>query len=114
MSFSQKLVYVLVIAFCVLLSLSVHEMFHGLAAYALGDKTAKSMGRLSVNPLHHLDPFGAICLFLFGFGWAKPVPINPWNFKHNKAGMAFTALAGPLYTCIYCTDWNGNPWRSQF
>ena len=100
MSIGQKLVYVLVIAFCVLLSLSVHEMSHGLAAYALGDETAKSMGRLSVNPLHHLDPFGAICLFLFGFGWAKPVPINPWNFKHNKGGMAFTALAGPLSNFI--------------
>ena len=100
MGFSQKLVYILVIAFCVLLSLSVHEMSHGLAAYMLGDKTAKSMGRLSVNPLHHLDPFGAICLFLFGFGWAKPVPVNPWNFKHDKAGMAFTALAGPLSNFI--------------
>lgn len=100
MSFSLKLVYILVIAFCVLLSLSVHEMSHGLAAYVLGDKTADSMGRLSINPMHHLDPFGAICLFLFGFGWAKPVPINPMNFRHQKAGMAFTAIAGPLSNFI--------------
>lgn len=96
MSTSQKLMYILIIAFCVLLSLSVHELSHGLAAYVMGDKTAKYSGRLSLNPLHHLDPFGALCLFLFGFGWAKPVPINPWSFRNKKGGMALTALAGPI------------------
>lgn len=100
MSFPQKLLYILIIAFCVFLSLSVHEMSHGLGAYLIGDKTAKYSGRLSINPLHHLDPIGALCLFLFGFGWAKPVPVNPWNFKHKKAGMALTALAGPLSNFI--------------
>ena len=92
----QKLTYILILAFCVLFSLSVHEFSHGLAAYAVGDKTAKYSGRLSLNPLAHLDPFGAICLFLFGFGWAKPVPVNPWNFKNKKGGMILTALAGPF------------------
>ncbi len=96
MSFSDKLVYILIIAFCVLLSLSVHELSHGFAAYLLGDKTAKYSGRLSLNPMHHLDPFGALCLFLFGFGWARPVPINPMYFKNKKGGMAITALAGPI------------------
>ncbi len=98
--FSQKLVYILIIVFCVLLSLSVHELSHGLAAYFMGDKTAKYSGRLSLNPLHHLDPFGALCLLLFGFGWAKPVPINPMYFKHKKGGMAITALAGPISNFI--------------
>ena len=84
LSFGQKLTYILILAFCVLFSLSVHEFSHGVAAYAVGDKTAKYSGRLSLNPLAHMDPFGAICLFLFGFGWAKPVPVNPWNFKNKK------------------------------
>lgn len=96
LSMGQKLTYILILAFCVLFSLSVHEFSHGLAAYAVGDKTAKYSGRLSLNPLAHLDPFGAICLFLFGFGWAKPVPVNPWNFKNKKGGMILTALAGPF------------------
>ena len=96
LSGGEKLLYILVIAFCVLLSLSVHELSHGLVAYWMGDKTAKYSGRLSLNPLHHLDPFGAICLFLFGFGWAKPVPVNPWNFNSKKGGMVLTSLGGPL------------------
>ena len=101
MSFPEKLLYALISAFCVFLTLSVHELSHGLSAYWMGDKTAKAAGRLSLNPLHHLDPFGALCLFLFGFGWAKPVPINPWNFKHKKGGMALSALAGPLSNFIF-------------
>lgn len=96
LTLGQKLTYILILAFCVLFSLSVHEFSHGVAAYAVGDKTAKYSGRLSLNPLAHLDPFGAICLFLFGFGWAKPVPVNPWNFKNKKGGMILTALAGPF------------------
>ncbi len=96
MSMGDKLLYVLIIAFCVLLSLSVHELSHGLSAYWMGDKTAKASGRLSLNPLRHMDPVGAICLFLFGFGWAKPVPVNPWNFNNKKGGMVLTALSGPL------------------
>lgn len=100
LSFGQKVTYILITAFCVLLSLSIHELSHGLAAYAVGDNTAKYSGRLSLNPFAHLDPFGALCLFLFGFGWAKPVPVNPWNFKNKKGGMIFTSLAGPLSNFI--------------
>ncbi len=96
LSGGEKLLFILIIAFCVFLSLSVHELSHGLVAYWMGDKTAKSSGRLSLNPLQHLDPIGAICLFLFSFGWAKPVPVNPWNFKHKKAGLILTSLGGPL------------------
>ena len=80
----------------VLLSLSLHETAHGYAASRLGDPTAKNLGRLTLNPAKHIDPIGFICMVLFGFGWAKPVPINTRYFKNPKKGMAMTALAGPL------------------
>ena len=88
----------LITAFCVFLSLSFHEFCHGLAAYKLGDDTARLMGRLNLNPMSHLDPFGTFCLFFFGFGWARPVPVNPMRFKSGKykSGMVITSLAGPL------------------
>lgn len=79
----------------VLLCLTVHETSHGLAAYALGDPTAKSRNRLSLNPLRHIDWFGFAMMFFVGFGWAKPVPVDPRYFKSPKRGMAITALAGP-------------------
>ena len=80
----------------VLLCLTVHETCHGLTAYALGDPTAKSMHRLSLNPLHHIDWFGLFMMLAAGFGWAKPVPVDPRYFKKPKEGMALTALAGPV------------------
>lgn len=80
----------------VLLALTVHEVSHGYAAYKLGDPTARSLGRLSLNPLKHLDPLGALCMLLFRFGWAKPVPINTRYFKKPRRDMALSALAGPL------------------
>ena len=80
----------------VFLCLSVHETCHGLAAYALGDPTAKREHRLSLNPLHHIDWLGFASMLLLGFGWAKPVPVNPNYFKKPKQGMALTALAGPV------------------
>ncbi len=80
----------------VLISLTVHEVAHGYAAYKMGDPTAKNFGRLSLNPLKHLDPIGTVCMILFRFGWAKPVPINTRYFKKPKTGMAISALAGPL------------------
>jgi len=80
----------------VLLCLTVHETCHGLAALSLGDKTAKELHRLSLNPLRHIDWFGLAMMFTVGFGWAKPVPVDPRYFKDPKRGMALTALAGPL------------------
>ena len=80
----------------ILLSLSLHETAHGYVAYKLGDPTAHSLGRLTLNPLRHLDPIGFLCMLLFGFGWAKPVPINTRYFKHPKRDMALTGAAGPL------------------
>jgi Zn-dependent protease len=80
----------------VLVCLTIHETCHGLAAYALGDPTAKQMHRLSFNPLHHIDWMGLASMFICGFGWAKPVPVDMRYFKNPKAGMAATALAGPI------------------
>ena len=84
---------VLVIIFLIL---PLHEWAHGFVAHKLGDDTAKREGRLTFNPIASIDPIGALFILLFGFGWAKPVPINPNNFKHRRSGMALTALAGPV------------------
>lgn len=78
----------------------IHEFAHGYMAYKLGDNTAKYQGRLTINPLAHLDLWGTILMLTVGFGWAKPVPINPNNFKNRKMGMALTALAGPVSNLI--------------
>ncbi len=80
--------------------LPIHEFAHAFVAYKLGDNTARYQGRLTMNPFSHVDLLGSICLLLTGFGWAKPVPINPLNFKNRKAGTALTALAGPLSNLI--------------
>lgn len=80
----------------VFLCLTVHEICHGLAAHRLGDPTAKALHRLSLNPLRHIDWFGLAMMFVAGFGWAKPVPVNPLYFRKPKQGMAITALAGPV------------------
>ena len=83
-----------------LLCITLHELSHGLVAYKLGDDTAKSRGRLSLNPLKHLDPVGLLMMLVFHVGWAKPVPVNMYKFKNPKRGMAVTALAGPLSNLI--------------
>ena len=80
----------------ILISLSVHELCHGYAAYRLGDPTAKSMGRLSMNPLKHIDPIGFFALLFFRVGWAKPVMVDARFFKKPKRDMALVSLAGPL------------------
>jgi len=84
----------------ILIALSVHEMSHGYAAYKLGDPTARNLGRLSLNPLKHLDPIGALCMLFAGFGWAKPVPINTRYFKNPRRDMALSALAGPASNLV--------------
>ena len=80
----------------IILALSVHETAHGFVASKLGDPTAKNFGRLSLNPAKHLDPLGFLCMIAFGFGWAKPVPINTRYFKKPKRDMAISAIAGPI------------------
>ena len=79
-----------------LLCIMIHEICHGAAAYALGDRTAATQGRLSLNPLRHIDWFGLLMLAVFHFGWAKPVSVDMRNFKKPKRDMALTALAGPV------------------
>ena len=87
-------------AMAALIALTIHEYAHGYVAYRLGDGTAKAMGRLSLNPIQHIDPVGALFMVLFHFGWAKPVPINPRNFQNPRKGFALTALAGPAINII--------------
>lgn len=76
--------------------ITLHELSHGYMAYRLGDNTAKERGRLTLNPLKHIDVIGFLMMLVFHFGWAKPVPVNMYNFKNPKRGMAITALAGPV------------------
>lgn len=79
-----------------LVCITLHELSHGFVAYKLGDDTAKNAGRLTLNPIKHLDIMGLIMMVVFHFGWAKPVPVNMYKFKDPKRGMAITALAGPV------------------
>jgi len=83
-----------------LICITFHELSHGFVAYKLGDDTAKSMGRLTLNPIKHIDKMGLLMMIAFRFGWAKPVPVNMRNFKHPKRGMAITALAGPVSNLV--------------
>ena len=84
----------------IIIALSFHEAAHGYIAYKCGDPTARNLGRLTLNPIKHIDGLGLICMLLIGYGWAKPVPINSRNFNNPKKGMAITALAGPVMNLI--------------
>ncbi|RBP45578.1 site-2 protease family protein [Garciella nitratireducens] len=84
----------------ILIALTFHEFSHGFIAYKLGDPTAKEKGRLSLNPFRHLDPIGFLMLLFFKFGWAKPVPYNPYYFSNRKRGTFLVALAGPLSNLV--------------
>ena len=79
-----------------LLAVTVHELAHALVADRLGDSTARRLGRITLNPLPHIDPLGALAFVLAGFGWAKPVPVNPQNLRHPVRDMAWVAVAGPV------------------
>ena len=83
-----------------LFCITIHELAHGFTAYRLGDTTAKDMGRLTLNPIKHIDIFGILMMVVVGFGWAKPVPVNMHRFKKPKQYMAITALAGPASNII--------------
>ena len=89
--------------FVVFCTLPFHEYAHAFVATKLGDQTARLSGRLSLNPMRHIDPLGALMIVLVGFGYAKPVPVNPRNFKNPKVGMALTALAGPCANLLMAT-----------
>lgn len=94
-------------ALAVLITLSIHEYAHAFVAYKLGDDTAKSFGRLTLNPIKHIDPIGALCMLFFRVGWAKPVPINARNFKNPKRDFAISAMAGPLINLILAFVFSG-------
>jgi Zn-dependent protease len=110
----EYLIRILLSVIPALLCITVHECSHGLAAYALGDDTAKRQGRVTLNPIRHIDPFGLIMLAVAGFGWAKPVQVDSRRFRNPKLGMALTALAGPVSNLLFAaicyaitryTDW---------
>ncbi len=86
----------------VLLALAIHECAHGWVSYKLGDPTAKNLGRLTLNPIKHIDPIGLICMVLFRFGWAKPVPVNARYYKKPRRDMALVAAAGPISNLLMC------------
>lgn len=96
LSIEGAIMQILAVSMIVFLVMPLHEFAHGFIAYKLGDNTAKNMGRLRFSPAAHIDPIGALMILLVGFGWAKPVPVNPRNFKNPKVGMAITSLAGPV------------------
>lgn len=92
----EFIIFTLAYVLVVILSLCLHEFAHAFVAYKCGDTTPKMQGRVSLNPLRHIDPIGIICCAFFGFGWAKPVPIQPSNFRNIKKGTAWTSAAGVL------------------
>lgn len=100
MDIFNVIIYILSSLVVIFLTLPIHEFAHGFAATKLGDPTPRYQGRLTVNPFAHIDYVGALCIILFGFGWAKPVGVNSYNFKNPKRDMALTAFAGPLSNLI--------------
>ena len=106
----------------IMLSLSLHELSHGFVAYKLGDGTAKAFGRLTLNPIKHLDPLGTVFMVFFGYGWAKPVPVNSRNLKKPKRDIALVSLAGPVsnillafvFAGIYVLMWSLFPEEVYF
>lgn len=99
-NYLEAIIFVLSGCFVVFICAPVHEFAHGYVAYRLGDNTAKRQGQLTLNPLAHIDIVGMIMILVFGFGYAKAVPVNMRNFKNPKAGMALTGLAGPVSNLI--------------
>lgn len=99
---STDVVQILLFLPVILISLTVHEYCHGYAAYKCGDMTARNFGRLTLNPIKHLDPIGTIMMLIFGFGYAKPVPINPRNFRKPRRDICIVSVAGPLSNLILC------------
>lgn len=101
----ERIISLLIIAPPILFALTVHEYAHGWVAYKYGDPTAKNAGRLTLNPLSHLDPLGTIMLFLVHLGWAKPVPVNPYYLRNPKKDLIWVSLAGPganILTALAC------------
>ncbi len=101
--FKHSLISILLSLPIIMFALSVHETAHGWVAYKLGDPTARNLGRLTLNPLKHLNPIGFLSMLIVGFGWANPVPINTRNFKKPRWGMAISGIAGPVSNFLIAT-----------
>ena len=97
---NERITEILIHGIILLIAFPIHECAHALVAKWLGDDTAEMQGRITLNPMKHLDLFGTVLMLFAGFGWAKPVPINPKNFKKRKLGMALSSLAGPVSNLI--------------
>ncbi len=97
---TERITEILIHGIILLIAFPIHECAHALVAKWLGDNTAEKQGRITLNPIKHLDLWGTILMLFAGFGWAKPVPINPNNFKKRKLGMALSSLAGPVSNLI--------------
>ena len=100
--FLEIIAFILAYMIALMFSFCAHEFSHAFVAFKLGDPTARSLGRVSLNPLKHIDGLGFLCLILFGFGWAKPVPINPNNFRNVRKGEIIVSLAGVITNFILC------------
>jgi Zn-dependent protease len=101
--FNPSIEAIIAVGLVLLVALPFHEFSHALAAYRLGDPTAKYMGRLTLNPLAHLDPLGSLLILLAGFGWAKPTPYNPYNLQGGRSGEAIVGFAGPASNLVLAT-----------
>lgn len=111
---SDTIYWIILAVPTILIASTVHEYAHGWVAYRLGDPTAKAAGRLTLNPLKHIDPIGALSMILFRFGWSKPVPINEYNFDKREGDTALVALAGPVSNVLLALltsliNWIFNP-----
>ena len=95
-----KAFLIIALPIIIFISLTIHEYAHAIVSYSMGDVTAKQRGRLTMNPFAHLNPIGTLCMLLFGFGWANPVPINARYYKNPKRGMAICGIAGPAINMI--------------
>ncbi len=104
--FTSALIYIISSLVVIFLTLPIHEYAHGFAAVKLGDNTPRWQGRLTINPFAHIDYVGSLFIILFGFGWARPVQVNHFNFRRPKRDMAITALAGPLSNIIMAFIFN--------
>lgn len=98
----EAVIQIILLIPVIIISLTVHEYCHGYAAYKCGDPTARNLGRLTLNPIKHLDPIGTIMMLVFGFGYAKPVPINTRNFEKPRRDICIVSVAGPLSNVLLC------------
>lgn len=106
LDFTSAVIYIISSLVVIFLTLPIHEYAHGFAAVKLGDNTPRWQGRLTLNPFAHIDYMGALFIILFGFGWARPVQVNHFNFRRPKRDMALTALAGPLSNIVMAFIFN--------